>query len=129
MVVGSAAVRNPRCVTEPDQAGVAPVGAGRCKKAAAKAADTWFRARPWRTLDKTPDQFERGISRLRLGNAQHQAICEAIESGDPVRAEGMMREHSQTMIECIQTREDRDKSLTVADLVPFSAADPLTAAD
>ena len=78
-----------------------------------------------RSVDDTPDQFERGIFRLRLGNAQHQVICEAIESGDPVRAEGMMREHSHTMIEYIQTFEKRDKSLTVADLVAFSGADPL----
>lgn len=80
-------------------------------------------------MDKTPDQFERDNFRLRLGNVQHQAICEAIESGDPVRAEGMMREHSHMMIEYIRTLEDRDKCLTVADLVPFSAADPLTTAD
>ncbi|MXY34494.1 MAG: GntR family transcriptional regulator [Boseongicola sp. SB0664_bin_43] len=77
-----------------------------------------------RSVDKTPDQFERGLFRLRLGNAQHQVICDAIESGDPVRAEGMMREHSHTMIEYIQTFEKRGKSLTVADLVAFSAADP-----
>ncbi len=78
-----------------------------------------------RSVDDTPDQFERGIFRLRLGNAQHQVICEAIEDGDPVRAEGMMREHSHTMIEYIQTFEKRDKSLTVADLVAFSGADSL----
>ena len=81
-----------------------------------------------RSVDATPEQFERGIFRLRLGNAQHQVICDAIESGDPVRAEGMMREHSHTMIEYIQTFEKRDRSLTVADLVAFSAADPLTPA-
>ena len=35
----------------------------------------------------------------------------------------MMREHSHTMIEYIQTFEKRDESLTVADLVAYSAAE------
>ena len=74
-----------------------------------------------RTVGDTPDHFERGLFRLRLGNAQHQVIFEAIEKGDPVRAEGMMREHSHTMVEYIQTFEKRDESLTVADLVAYSA--------
>ena len=78
-----------------------------------------------RTVSDTPEHFERGLFRLRLGNAQHQVIYEAIEKGDPVRAEGMMREHSHTMIEYIQTFEKRDDSLTVADLVAYSATDPL----
>ena len=78
-----------------------------------------------RSVADTPDQFERGIFRLRIGNAQHRVILEAVEKGDPVRAEGMMREHSHTMIEYIQTFEKRDGSLTVADLVAFSAADPI----
>ncbi len=77
-----------------------------------------------RSVDDTPEHFERGMFRLRIGNAQHKVICEAIENGDAVRAEGMMREHSHTMIEYIQTFEKRDKSLTVADLVAYSAADP-----
>ena len=75
-----------------------------------------------RHVGDKPDHFERGLFRLRLGNAQHQVIYEAIEKGDPVRAEGMMREHSHTMIEYIQTFEKRDESLTVADLVAFSAS-------
>ena len=74
-----------------------------------------------RTVGDTPDHFERGILRLRLGNAQHQVIYEAIEKGDAVRAEGMMREHSHTMIEYIQTFEKREGSLSVADLVAYSA--------
>ncbi|XYK79015.1 MAG: GntR family transcriptional regulator [Labrenzia sp.] len=74
-----------------------------------------------RTADETPDHFERGMFRLQFGNAQHQVICEAVEKGDPVRAEGMMREHSHTMIEYIQTFEKRNDSLTVADLVAYSA--------
>lgn len=78
-----------------------------------------------RTVGDTPEHFERGLFRLRLGNAQHQVIFEAIEKGDPVRAEGMMREHSHTMIEYIQTFEKRDESLTVADLVAYSAPEPL----
>ena len=81
-----------------------------------------------RSVGETPDRFERGLFRLRLGNAQHQVIFEAIEKGDPVRAEGMMREHSHTMIEYIQTFEKRDESLTVADLVAYSAAEPLPTA-
>jgi len=81
-----------------------------------------------RTAPNTPDHFERAMFRLRLGNAQHRVIFEAIEKGDPVRAEGMMREHSHTMVEYIQTFEKRDESLTVADLVAYSNADPLVAA-
>lgn len=77
-----------------------------------------------RSVADTPKQFERGMFRLRLGNAQHRVIAEAIEKGDPVRAEGMMREHSHTMVEYIQTFEKRDKSLTVADLIAYSATDP-----
>lgn len=73
-----------------------------------------------RSVDDTPDHFERGMFRLRLGNAQHHVICEAVEKGDQVRAEGMMREHSRTMVEYIQTFEKMDKSLTVADLVAYS---------
>lgn len=37
-----------------------------------------------------------------------------------VRAEGMMREHSHTMIEYRQKLEERDDSLTVADPVACS---------
>ena len=77
-----------------------------------------------RGVRDTPDQMERGLFRLRIGNAQHQVILESIEKGDPVRAEGMMREHSHTMIEYIETFEKRDKSLTVSDLVAYSAAEP-----
>lgn len=77
-----------------------------------------------KAIDQSPEQFERGMFRLRLGNAQHQVIYEAIEKGDPVRAEGMMREHSHTMVEYIQTFEKRDKSLTVADLIAYSGNNP-----
>ncbi len=74
-----------------------------------------------RAVMDSPENMERGLFRLRLGSAQHQVIFEAIEKGDPVRAEGMMREHSHTMIEYIQTFEKRNESLTVADLVAYSA--------
>lgn len=74
-----------------------------------------------RGVADTPENWERGIFRLRLGNAQHQVIYEAIEQGDAVRAEGMMREHSHTMIKYIETFEKRDGDLTVADLVSYSA--------
>ena len=46
-----------------------------------------------------------------------------MEKGDAVRAEGMMREHSHTMVEYIQTFEKRDKSLTVADLIAYAATE------
>ncbi len=76
-----------------------------------------------RSVTEFPENMERGLFRLRLGSAQHQVIFEAIEKGDPVRAEGMMREHSHTLIEYIQTFEKQNESLTVADLVTYSAAD------
>ena len=75
-----------------------------------------------RSVSDTPDHFERGMFRLRLGNAQHRVIVEAIEKGDPVRAEGMMREHSHTMVEYIQKFEKQGESLTVADLIAYSTA-------
>ena len=59
--------------------------------------------------------------RLRLGNAQHRVIYEAIEQGDAVRAEGNMREHSHTMVDYIQTFEKQGDSLTVADLIAFAS--------
>ena len=76
-----------------------------------------------RAVLESPEQMERGLFRLRLGNAQHQVIFEAIERGDAVRAEGMMREHSHTMVEYIELFEKRDTKLTVSDLVAYSAAE------
>lgn len=76
-----------------------------------------------RAVGETPEQFERGIFRLRIANAQHWVIYEAIEKGDPVRAEGMMREHSHTMLEYIRTFEKRGDNLTVADLIAFTAGE------
>ena len=73
-----------------------------------------------RAVSDSPDHLERGLFRLQLGNAQHQVIYDAIEGGDAVRAEGMMREHSNTMIEYIQTFESREKNLTVSDLISYS---------
>lgn len=75
-----------------------------------------------RAIAESPDRWEEGIFRLRIGNAQHKVIYDAIADGDAVRAEGMMREHSHTMITYIETFEKRDGSLTVSDLVSFSAA-------
>lgn len=75
-----------------------------------------------RVLD-TPERMESGLFRLRIGNAQHQVIYDAIKSGDAIRAESMMREHANIMIEYIQTFEKRDARLTVHDLVAYSAAD------
>jgi GntR family transcriptional regulator of vanillate catabolism len=70
-------------------------------------------------LDGQKD-IENSILRLKIGNAQHRIIFEAIEKRDPVRAEGMMREHSNTMIEYIETFERRHSKLTVSDLVSYS---------
>lgn len=64
--------------------------------------------------------IENSILRLKIGNSQHRIIYEAIKRGDPVRAEGMMREHSNTMIEYIETFERRNTRLTVKDLVSYS---------
>ena len=73
-------------------------------------------------LDK-PEEQERGLFRLRIGNSQHKVIHEAISRGDPVRAEGMMREHANTMIEYIEMFENRDEQLTVSDLVSYSVSE------
>ncbi|WP_270728917.1 GntR family transcriptional regulator [Shimia sp. Alg240-R146] len=73
-----------------------------------------------RATTESPDQGDRGLFRLHLGNAQHQVIFEAIEKGDAVRAEGMMREHSHTMVDYIRTFERKDDSLTIADLIAYS---------
>ncbi|MEM1372758.1 MAG: GntR family transcriptional regulator [Pseudomonadota bacterium] len=75
-----------------------------------------------RAIAESPSRWEEGLFRLKLGNSQHKVIYEAIKQGDAVRAEGMMREHSHTMITYIETFEKRDGSLTVSDLVSFSAA-------
>ena len=55
-----------------------------------------------REVLSTKDGIERSLFRLKLGNSQHKVIFEAIQSGDAVRAEGVMREHSNTMIEYIK---------------------------
>lgn len=73
---------------------------------------------------ESPERMEVGLFRLRIGNAQHQVIYDAIESGDSVRAEAMMREHSNIMIEYIETFEKRNAKLSVHDLVAYSATDP-----
>ena len=69
------------------------------------------------------DGIERSIFRLKLGNSQHKVICEAIQRGDAVRAEGMMREHSYTMVEYIELFEKRNEQLTLADLISYSGLD------
>jgi len=45
---------------------------------------------------------------------------EAIQSGDGVRAEGVMREHSNTMVEYIKVFEKRNEDLTIKDLIGYS---------
>ena len=47
-------------------------------------------------------------------------IFEAIQSGDAVRAEGVMREHSNTMVEYIRMFEKRNEELTIKDLIGYS---------
>lgn len=64
--------------------------------------------------------IDKTILRLKIGNSQHRIIYKAIEQGDSVRAEGMMREHSNTMIEYIEVFEQRKSKLTVRDLVSYS---------
>ena len=76
-----------------------------------------------RSVLETPDRMEVGLFRLRIGNVQHQVIFDAIKDGDAVRAESMMREHSNIMIEYIETFEKRDARLTVNDLVAYAAED------
>lgn len=82
-----------------------------------------------KSFDETPVQFERGIFGLRIANAQHRVIYDAIENGDAVRAEGMMREHSHKMVEYIQKLKKRGGKLTVADLVAYSASDAILLVD
>jgi len=71
----------------------------------------------------TPEGMERSLFRLKLGNSQHKIIYESIKRGDAVRAEGMMREHSNTMVEYIEMFEKRNLELTVRDLISFSGTD------
>ncbi len=76
-----------------------------------------------RSVLESQEHIETGLFRLRIGNVQHQVIYDAIESGDAVRAEAMMREHANIMIEYIQTVEKRDATLSVNDLVAYSTTD------
>lgn len=69
----------------------------------------------------TKEGVDRSLFRLKLGNSQHKVIFEAIQSGDSVRAEGMMREHSNTMVEYIKIFEKRSEQLTIKDLIGFSS--------
>lgn len=45
------------------------------------------------------DQLDREILRLTVGHAQHTIIRQAIETGDAMRAETVMREHSNATLE------------------------------
>lgn len=75
-----------------------------------------------RSFDETPEQFERGLFGLRVAITQHRVIYDAIEKGDPIRAEGMMREHAHITVEYIQKLRKRG-DLTVADLIAYSAVE------
>lgn len=70
-------------------------------------------------FDRTSDDT-RALFRLSIGNAQHQVLYESIKAGDAVRAEGMMREHSHTMVDYIRTFERKDGTLTLSDLISYS---------
>lgn len=76
-----------------------------------------------RQVLSTADGVERSLFRLQIGNSQHKVIYEAIQSGDAVRAEGVMREHSNTMVEYIQVFEKRNDELTIKDLIGYSGID------
>lgn len=76
-----------------------------------------------KAIFQSDEQMERGLFRLRIGNAQHKVIYGAVEKGDPIRAQGMMNEHSHTMLEYIETFEMRGGNLTISDLVAYSAVD------
>lgn len=76
----------------------------------------------------TKEGIERSLFRLKLGNSQHKVIFEAIQRGDAVRAEGMMREHSHTMVEYIEIFEKRNEELTLADLISYSGFEILQGA-
>ena len=73
-----------------------------------------------RQVLSTKEGMERSNFRLKLGNSQHKVIVEAIQNGDAVRAEGVMREHSNTMVEYIQVFEKRNEELTIKDLIGYS---------
>lgn len=73
-----------------------------------------------RQVLSTADGIERSLFRLKLGNSQHKVIFEAIQSGDAVRAEGVMREHSNIMVEYIKVFEKRDEEVTIKDLIGYS---------
>lgn len=73
-----------------------------------------------RQVLSTKEGVERSLFRLKIGNSQHKVIYEAIQKGDAVRAEGVMREHSNTMIEYIEVFEKRNEELTVTDLISYS---------
>jgi len=76
-----------------------------------------------RSAIEPSNRVQSGLFRLQLGNAQHQVIYEAIEKGDAVRAEGMMREHSHTMVDYIRTFERKDNSLALSDLIAYSGGE------
>lgn len=73
-----------------------------------------------RQVISTAEGIERSLFRLKIGNSQHKVIFEAIQSGDAVRAEGVMREHSNTMVEYIKVFEKRNDELTIKDLIGYS---------
>ena len=52
-----------------------------------------------------------------------KVIFEAIQAGDAVRAEGVMREHSNAMVEYIEVFERRSADLTITDLISYTGYD------
>ena len=83
-----------------------------------------------REVLSTKEGVDRSLFRLQLGNSQHKIIFEAIQNGDAVRAEGMMREHSNIKVEYIKIFEKRNAELTIKDLIGYSglniSSDPST---
>jgi len=73
-----------------------------------------------REVLSTPEGIERSLFRLKRGNTQHKVIFEAIQNGDGMRAEGVMREHSNMMVEYIKVFEKRNEALTINDLIGYS---------
>ncbi|WP_168797909.1 GntR family transcriptional regulator [Pacificoceanicola onchidii] len=71
----------------------------------------------------TAEGVDKSLFRLKIGNAQHKVIFEAIQRGDAVRAEGMMREHSNTMVEYIEMFEKREEALTISELISYSGGE------
>lgn len=77
-----------------------------------------------KNFDETPEQFARGLLGVRIAISQHRVIYDAIEKGDAVRAEGMMREHALTTVDYIQKLKKRNAKMRISDLIAYAATEP-----